>query len=401
MILDWFRRSEKKALTYDQYVWMIPTSSTGVAVGPETALRSPVSLACFRLLVDSISSIPIHVYERTADGGKKRATDHPAEKLLSGFSAPWESSETLRRKLTGDAILRGDGVAVATKVRDEVREIHRLDPGAVRIECSPSGEPRYTVTMAGGGTREYGWREIVHIPAVFNGGHSSKAIIDLCREAIGLDITMAQYQAKLFANGAKPGGYLKAPAGKQPLSAVAVERLRNDWNNQHQGVENAGGTAILEGGYEFEQLSLSAVDAQFLELRRLAIEDITRGYGVPPVLVGVLDRAVWRNVEQLAQAWLTFGLRPWLNTWQSALERVLLTPKERETLFIEFLVDDLVRADVAARSESYFRAVGGPWLTPDEVRAADNLPPIAGGSTLRAPLNTAPATSKPKEESAE
>lgn len=382
-------------MTYDQYVWLVPLSSTGVAVSAETALTSPTTLACYRLLVDIVSTLPVHVYQRLPDGGKKRA-EHSVERLLAGFCSPWEHSETLRKKVTGDAILRGDGLAVAVKVRGETREIHRLDPSAIKIECDrATGEPKYTATLADGGTKEYSWRDIIHVPGIFNGGHSSKSIIDLAREAIGVDITMSQHQAKLFANGARPAGLLKVP-GK--LTDIAVGKIRDSWNSQHQGSENAGKTAILEGGVEFQPISLNSTDAQFLELRKLAIEDIARAFGVPSILVGSLDRATWKNAEELSRQFLTYCLRPWLNAWQAALERALLTPKERESLFIEFNADDIVRADLAARFDAFSKAVGGPWMLANEARAADNQAPVEGGDVLRTPLNTAPAASTPAKD---
>lgn len=387
-------------MAYDKYVWLVPLSSTGVPVSAESALTSPTTLACYRLLVDTISTLPIHIYERLAEGGKARAV-HPAEKLLNGFTAPWEHNETFRKKVTGDAILHADGLAVAIKVqsgsrRGETLEIHRLDPRAVRIEYDrATGEPRYTVTLADG-TKEYAWQDVIHLPGIFNGSTTcSKSIVDLAREAIGIDIVMAQHQAKLFANGARPAGILKIP-GK--LSEIAVDRIRESWNSQHQGSENSGKTAILEGGVEFEPISLNSTDAQFLELRKLAIEDIARAFGVPSILVGSLDRATWKNAEELSRQFLTYCLKPWLNAWQAALERALLTPAERDSLFIEFVVDDIVRADLASRFNAYFQAVGGPWMLANEARAADNQAPVEGGDVLRTPLNTAPAASTPTQQ---
>ncbi len=382
-------------MTYDQYVWLVPLSSTGVAVSAETALTSPTTLACYRLLVDTIATLPVHVYQRLAGGGKQRA-EHPIEKLLSGFVSPWEHNESFRKKVTGDAILHGDGVAVAIKVRGKTREIHRLNRSAVSIQCDPAtGEPRYIVTLADGGSQEYSWADVIHIPGIFNGGPISKSIIQLAREAIGVDITMAQHQAKLFANGARPAGLLKVP-GK--LTDIAIGKIRDSWNSQHQGSENSGKTAILEGGVEFQPISLNSTDAQFLELRKLAIEDIARAFGVPSILVGSLDRATWKNAEELSRQFLTYCLKPWLNAWQAALERALLTPAERDSLFIEFVVDDIVRADLASRFNAYFQAVGGPWMLANEARAADNQAPVAGGDVLRTPLNTAPAASTPTQQ---
>jgi phage portal protein BeeE len=79
---------------------------------------------------------------------------------------------------------------------------------------------------------------------------------------------------------------------------------------------------------------------------------------------------------------MTFSVLPWLDAWQSTLERVLLTPEERGSLFVEFKIDDLLRGDHAARFAAYRNAVGGSWLTPNEARALENRSPIEGGENL-------------------
>src|SRR3712207_9470712 len=96
----------------------------------------------------------------------------------------------------------------------------------------------------------------------------------------------------------------------------------------------------------FQPLQFSSVDAQFLELRRFQLEEIARVWRIPPVLVGSLERATFSNVEELGQQFLSYTMLPILRAWQDSLRLTLLTPEERRTgYFIEFLVDDLARAN--------------------------------------------------------
>lgn len=72
----------------------------------------------------------------------------------------------------------------------------------------------------------------------------------------------------------------------------------------------------------------------------------------------------------------------------------LLTPEERRAgYYIEFLVDDLARADIAARFTAYSQAINAGVLSPNEIRAMENRGPYAGGETFMRPVNTAPAPS--------
>ena len=121
-------------------------------------------------------------------------------------------------------------------------------------------------------------------------------------------------------------------------------------------------------------------------MRRFQIEDIARAFRVPPHLLFELSRATLNNSEEMGQMFLTFSLRPWLDAWEWALARVVLTPQERtDGFYVEFVVDDLLTANAATRATTYaqYRAMGA--MTANEVRSGLNLPPIDGGDTLANP----------------
>ena len=165
------------------------------------------------------------------------------------------------------------------------------------------------------------------------------------------------------------------------LSPDAIERLKKSWDAAHGGGENSGKTAILEDGVEFDPLTFSSVDLQFVELQRLAIERIASVFRVPLILIGNLDRAVWKNGTELNQQFATMTLSPWLTQWEEALTRVLPADAEQENLFLEFQTSALVKSDISARFKAYKEATG-LWQTANETRKLENLAPIEGGDSL-------------------
>lgn len=355
-----------------------PTAA-GIEVNGRTALRSPATLAAIRAIADSLA-IPAHVFKRTADGGRERDRDHPANALLTGDASPWMGAADLRMALQFDALTgtSGAGYAQVVRINGKPRELHRLDPSIVRCDDSEI-EPRFIVTVKGG-ERIVPYQDMLCVATPGSAPGRPLSLIDCAREAIGVDLVMAQHQGSLFRNGARPSGVLETDR-MFPDEATA-ERIRRQITNAWSGPDNAGKVAVLELGLKFNQTAFSSVDSQFLELRKFAVAEIARVFRVPLTLIGDLEHSSWNNIEQLCQVFLTFCLLPWLEVWQSALSRALLAPEERETHFIEFQIDDLVRADLEARFEAYRNAVGGSWLTANETRALDNRPPVAGGDVL-------------------
>jgi HK97 family phage portal protein len=335
--------------------------TAGLAVTPTTALRSSTTAAAVRVISETAGSLPVQVFKRNPDGTRARDLNHPASVVLSGAANPWTGAAELRMQIQTDALLhRYGGFAQVVRAGGKVQELHRLAPMFVTPEIDDAtGEPQYRVRVNGGSDRVLGYADVIHITTPGATFDRPWCLIDIARDAIALDMVMAEHQRNLFARGARPSGVLKI---KGKLGDDAYQRPKASWQQAHGGT-NSGGTAILEDEADFQPITFNSVDLQFLELRKLTIEEIARVFKVPATLLGILDRATWRNVEELARQFLQMCLMPWLEQWQSALDRALFIEQERGTYFVEFVIDDLLRGDTAARNVALRNAVGGPWLT--------------------------------------
>lgn len=370
-------------------------SAAGVPVSPETAMQNPVVLACVRVIAESLAQLPCHLYRRLPNDARERATDHPIEALLSDAANPWTPASEWRLIAATHLGLCGNSYSFVNRTGGAVRELIPLDWRHVQVQFNPvTMEPRFLVTGFDGQQQVYDRTQVLHIRGVGIGVFQGDGPVHLMREAIGLATILERHAAGLFARGARPGGLLKHP---RKLAGDLMERLRASFERIYGGSEGAGKTAILEEGMEFVQLQLSSVDAQFLELRKFQVAEIARGYRIPLPFVGDLERATYNNAEQMGQQFLTFCLLPILRLFVDAMSITLLTPEERKEYYIEFLVDDIARADVAARYEAYTKAVGSGIMNPNEVRSLENKPPYAGGEVYTRQVNTAPVQQDPPQ----
>lgn len=353
---------------------------SNVTVTPDTAMRCAAAYGCIRVIADAVGQLPLVAYKRTANGGKDRATDHPLYALLHDQPNEWTSAFEFKARMQSAALRWDQGAfAYIGRVGGEIVELVQLDSAQVGVSKDPlTREPIYTVTDSRGRKRVYDRTEILHLRAP-----DDVAPLTAAREAIGLSIQLERHGSKLFSRGARPSGLLTLPKG---LSADAMKRAAAAWNKAHGG-DGGGGTAVLEEGTTWAQLQFNSVDSQFLELRQHQLVEICRPFRVPPPLVQDLGRATWANAEELGRQFLTLTLAPWLAAWEGALRR-LLSADERADIVIEFMTDAIARADMAARMEAYAKAITNGILSPNEVRAAENRPPYAGGDEFRRPMNT-------------
>ena len=348
-----------------------PTSAA-VSVTPDTAMRVATVFACVRVLAEGVASLPLHLYRRTQDGGKTRATDHPLYDLLHSAPSPELTSFDLREFLLASLCLSGNAYCRLYRDRaGRVREIVPIQPDRVAVDRSKRGDLVFSID----GEKRLSHRSIWRIAGLGGDGVVGYTPIGLAREAIGLAIATERHGARLFANGVTPSGVLETDTPMR--DADALERLRTQLQEGFAG-RAAHKPLVLERGLKWRSISLSAEEAQFLETRKYQRSEICAIYRVPPHLVGDLEHATYSNIEQQSLDFVVNSLRPWLVRIEQTITRDLIAPEERGQIFAEHSVAGLLRGDIAARSAYYTAAVRGGWMSRNEVRRLENLNPVRG-----------------------
>lgn len=373
----------------------------GVNVSALTAMAVPAVRSAVESISEAAGYLPCYLYQKGADDSRKRAEDHPAFSLLTKAANPWTTATSFIEQLVRDALLYGNSYTLINRAGGEVRELLRLPSDRVTVELDANtSEPRYKLSQPSG-ARILPYTDVLHVKAPSLDGVSGTSPIQHCREAIALLIVLQQHANKLFGKGARPSGLLKFP---QKLGTEVAQRIKTSWTATQTG-ENAGGTAVLEEGGEFQPLSFNSVDSQFLEIWQLAILEVARVFRVSPVLLQDYTRQTWANAETGGQQFLTYTLGRWLEAIEQELNLKLLSVDEHQTHYFEFLVDALLQADFEKRAAAYgqYRSMGA--MTANEVRKGLNLPPKPDGDSLQNPYTTtvttqhAPSSSKPKPNS--
>ncbi|WAJ30962.1 phage portal protein [Antarcticirhabdus aurantiaca] len=347
----------------------------GVAITGAEALRIPAVANAVRVISEAAATLDIRIMRMGEDGVETEDRDHPIGVLLRGDVNPWTSGFDLVRDLTADALTRDwGGLAYVNRVRDELREVVRYQPAAISVQYDPwTGEPTYRIDG-----RVVDSRNVLHVRGPFD-----RSPLTLAAEAIGVAREMEKHAGNLFRRGARPGGILRSP---KPVGDKGVKAILKAWRASQEGGENAGRTAVLYDGMEWEQLALNSVDSQFLELRKFQILEIARAFRVPPSMLFELDRATWSNSEQMGREFLTYTLEPWLRALETALGRALLSREERQRFRISFDRDDLTRADLTARATAISSLVSAKVINPNEARTwLLELAPYEGGNAYGNP----------------
>ena len=359
----------------------ITPSVSGAIVSPFTAMRVPAVRAAVLAISEALGQVEAHVYSTGANA--ERATNHPAYPLLHDAVNAWTSATEFREQLTRDALLHGNGYAAIIRDGDGAPvELHRMQPERVAVYVQPATlEPSYQFSPLTGALVTYGFADVIHLRTSSLDGVLGESPVMQAREAIGLALVMEAYAGRLFANGARPSGALTLP-GK--LAADAIARIKASLQALHGG-SSSGGTMVLEEGTTFTQTALSSVDAQFLEMRAFAINEIARTFRISPILLGEMGRATFANSAEMGRQFITYTLLPWVRRWEGEIALKLLSPDERAGYRIELDTDDFDRADIAARATAYSSMIAARVMNANECRELESLPPYTGGEAFLNP----------------
>lgn len=349
----------------------------GPVVSERSAIRSTTVFRCVSLIAGMIASLPLGVFERTADG-RREAREQRLYPILHDAPNDLMGSFTWRELIIGDLLLGGNHYSLIE--RDNANRVVGLMP-LLRNAVTPyrrDGLTRYNIEFQGGHL-DLAQSEVIHVPGLgFDGLRGLSPIGVVGRQSIGLDLAFAEYIGRMHANGAKPSGVLEIPPGISPDN---FKRLKAQFLDEHGGLSNAGKTIFVDKDSKWTQVSLSPEDAQTLESRRFQVTDICRLFGVPPHMVGETDSSTsWGSgIEQLSLGFLRFTIEPWLKRTEDEFQRKLFSGSR---FYAEFDRDALLTMDSKASAELFASGIQNGWLKPAEVRHLKNLPAADGADQL-------------------
>ena len=327
---------------------------------------------------------------------KKKAKDHYLYDIL--HLRP--NSETIAfnyyETIVAHLCLRG--MHYSQIIRDKTNKIIELiplNPANMQKTRIKDGKIKYFYIDASGKQWIFPKSEIFEVMGFSLDGFIGVSPITLQREALGLSKATEKHGAKLFSNGARPGGILEVPT---ELSEPAYKRLKESWTERHQGVENSNKTAILEQGAKWHQVGLSNEDSQFLETRKFQKSEICGIYRVPPHMIADLDKATFSNIEHQGIEFGSYTLNPYIIRIEQSIESQLLTKEESKNYEVMFNADGFLRGDIKSRYMAYNLGRNMGVLSANDIREKEDMNPIKNGDIYLQPLNMGEAGELPNEK---
>lgn len=359
-----------------------------------TAMRVSTVYACLTKIAGTVTQLPVHQYRLDDKGDRQRTPPTPLWWFLNESPTDAWTAASWKEWIVRCMFLRGDQFTQILRRGATIVGFLPLHPDRVRVEADQkTGRLHYYVMPVTGAAYGVDQDDMLHFAGFgFNGTRSLSVIQHAAFHSIGNAISAAKYMGRTVGEGGLPQIALKYP---NKFDQKQADALRESFQKAYGNQQGRKLPLVLSEGGEAQVLSISPIDIELMAQRQFEREDICQAFGVPPVLIGDNTKtSSWgTGIEQITLGFVRFTITPLLARWEEELNRKIF---RRAGQFLEFSLAALLRGDSAAQAVAFRAALGGPgtgdgWMSLNEVRKLQNLPPVPDGDIpYRAPANPAP-----------
>ena len=353
--------------------------------------------ACVYQIAVSIAGIPLALFRKptTKEGRPMRIDNHPILQLIkhpNPFMSGFDLKESIvaSMELTGNAYQEKVWEKGADVTTDLPMEIYPLQ--SHRVKIIPDMQKRIAGYKYGAAGKSVTFitEEIIHTryynpESDFYGCPALSA----GEMSINTDMRASKWNKAFFDNSARPDGILET---EQQLSDTLINRLKKQWRLFHQGTSRAHDVAVLEGGLKYKVVSLSQKEMDFIQSKQMSRDEILAVFGVPPAVLGIMEKANFSNMESQRRNFWEHTLLPKVEKIQNGWNAGIVRPYDDKLR----LVFDLNKVEALKESRESRAKIGSMLvdrglMTQNEARAEFfDLPPVDWGDTWYMPLNITP-----------
>lgn len=367
------------------------TTDSGESVTQESSMALPTVYRCVGLLSTVIAGCPIRTYR---DPGKVEVFPGILDKgnndmVYTQFEL-WELI-VVHIALWGNAYVR----KIRNPLTDQIVDLQPIYPGRVQVRRDRDGNKIFEVKRTDPDTMQlinnspliFTDFEIMHIPGMGYDGMSGLSPIMYASRTFGTALAGDKLAAKFFSKGSILSGIIKV---KAPLAnQTQADTIRSKWLQKMGGLGNAAEVGVLDAATDFQPLTIEPDAMQFLESRRWQTNEIARMFGIPPHLVGDVEKSTsWgTGIETQNTGFVSYTVAGWTNRIEQRISREVINVRKQ---YSEFDLDRLLRGSMSERFAAYTQSISAGWMTRNEARIKENMEPIDGLDEPILALNMGP-----------
>jgi len=366
------------------------STSSGVSVSNDTAMRQATVYSCVNLLDRVIRTTPCHLMERSGNT-RTKLIDDPLYFLLHDQPNEWMTAPEFWGMGINHLALRGNFFALKNRglsLTGPVKELIPLAPGIVHeVKQNEKYQLVYTLKYPDGTMTDVPASQIMHLRGMTINGFMGVNPIQYIRESIGLAQAAQEYGARFYGSGTHPGGIVEMDGHLDPKIAANAKAALNE---VYTGLGNSHRLMLLEYGMKYQKVGTDPKDSQFIELRKYQKAEIVDIIlGMPLTIISSEDKTpTFASSEQFSIGFIMYAIMPWLVTIEKAISRDLIPMAKRKTQYAKFAAQGLQRGSFKEQMDSFSVAIDKEIMNPNECRELLEMNPYDGGDIYKTRTST-------------
>ncbi len=372
-------------------------NESGEVVTVDKALAIPTVWRCIGLLSTVVAGCPLNTYNKKRDLQNVPCLDpfNPATtytqyelwELVVAHLCLWGNAFVRKVRNNGDMIVdllpippalvqvqiagTDDAKNYSLRVGEKFFKVHHVaDNGTIL----PDAEIATTF-------------DIMHIAGQGYDGIRGLSPLQVAAQTYGTALAADKLAARFYGRGTMLSGILnvKAPLADQEQA----DEIKRRWREVNAGAMHGGDIAVLDAETSYQQLTIPPDQLQFLESREWEACELARIYGIPPHLIGDESKSTsWgTGIEQQNIGFVAYTVAGWTSRIEQRVTREIVNTRGQ---YSAFDLTALMKGSTSERFTAYALGIQWGWITRNEVRAFEDMPPIDGLDKPLIPLNMAP-----------
>jgi len=341
--------------------------------------KSVYVFSCVRKIAEKIAGIEFKLYKiKNSKGELMEILDHPLLDLLENPNPFFDRDKLIMLKQMNQE-LTGDAYWYKIMVGNQVKELWPLRSDWVKIVPDSTNYIKKYIYRIPGGLKDQEFlpEEIIHFcypsPLTEFENRTGLSPITPAQNRIDTEEFATKYNRDFFLNNGRPDGVLQTDG---TLSEDQYERMREMWSKKYKGVGKNSQLAFLEGGLKYTQIAFNQTDMDYINGLKATRDDILTVFGVPKTIVAVTDDVNLANAESGVRVFLSETMKPKFKSFVATLNKYLV-PYFGKDLWLDCVDPSPENRDQILKE--YQNGSDNGWLTPNEIRILEGLPPIDGG----------------------
>lgn len=388
--IDKLFKKRSISLQDERLLELLGVKPNDVNVKGKNALKTATVYACFRVLTENVSKIPIKIYQ------EKKPKNHYLNTILKHKPNEFMTTVDFWKCVEFQRLLHGNAYVYIDidKNNGKIIGLYPIDSTKVSVYLENTESFKksiwYIVKVSDEKEVKLSYDQVLHFKGMTSNGIIGISPLDYLIELVENNKASNSYINNYYKNGMQTKGIIQYVGDLNPK---AEENFRTKFEKMASGLNNAHRISLLPIGFQYQSISQKLVDSQFIENNKLTIQEIASAFGVKMHQINNLERSTFNNMEQQQQEFYIDTLQPVITMYEKELSTKLLLSSELEKdIYFKFNIDVILRSDIKTRYEAYRTGIQSGFITPNEARAKEDLEALEGGDILIVNGNMLPLT---------